>query len=306
MSIEMEVNGGVFIAGQSYLLTVTDCVSIVDYIKQNTTQVGYHIVQQQKVHFNLLSGQNQPFQSYTAVLNSYADEGNSATRSNLSDIITDWEGNSIGTITLIDTTVTDTVNYDQKTAYTYNATNHLYARRIKQTYDATYLIQLAPSFDTRRKYYFATWTHITPYGETNEGLPAQADISNTLLTYYADLYLWVWGLSSEYWTLVGDYKRDPNFINPNVYFSYEESSLQTLFVWFINPGDITPLPSFPTTRPDDYDPDLVWVPTGWDDDTYTPPEWDNPDGNYVVAGGGRWGQNLVVCGDNKVYYEAIS
>ena len=66
------------------------------------------------------------------------------------------------------------------------------------------------------------------------------------------------------------------------------------------------LPSFPDTRPDDYDPDLIWTPGDWDGDTYVPPEWSEPEGIYVAAGGGRWCQNLVVAGNQKIYYEDYS
>ena len=68
------------------------------------------------------------------------------------------------------------------------------------------------------------------------------------------------------------------------------------------PADIT---DFPTTRPDGYDPDLIWTPDDWTDDVYTPSEWDEPAGNYTVAGGGRWGQNLIAVGKDLIYYEAI-
>jgi len=70
-----------------------------------------------------------------------------------------------------------------------------------------------------------------------------------------------------------------------------------LYITILPPDLIT------ETRPVDYDPDLVWVPGEWDGDEYTPPHWDEIPGNYVAAGGGRFNQNLVVAGNNKIYYE---
>lgn len=64
------------------------------------------------------------------------------------------------------------------------------------------------------------------------------------------------------------------------------------------PDDLTP---FPPDRPDAYDPDLIWQPGEWTDpDTYVPGDWGS---GYVATGGGRWGQNLVVAGNQKIYYE---
>jgi len=72
-------------------------------------------------------------------------------------------------------------------------------------------------------------------------------------------------------------------------------------VWTDKPDN---LPDFVPSRPDDYDPDLPWLPDEWDGDTYTPSDWgDSTD--YVATGGGRWGQNLVVAGNKKIYYEAF-
>jgi len=80
------------------------------------------------------------------------------------------------------------------------------------------------------------------------------------------------------------------------------------FSWMVEgyvapPDDLT---TFPATRPDDYDPDLIWTPGEWDGEDYTPSAWDSPEGVYVAAGGGRWGQNLVVAGNQKIYYEDYS
>lgn len=59
--------------------------------------------------------------------------------------------------------------------------------------------------------------------------------------------------------------------------------------------------SFPPSRPDAYDPDLIWQPGEWTGPTtYVPGDWG---AGYVATGGGRWGQNLVVCGNKKIYYE---
>jgi len=70
---------------------------------------------------------------------------------------------------------------------------------------------------------------------------------------------------------------------------------------YVPPPDA--LPDFPPSRPDDYNPDLPWLPGEWNG-TYIPPEWGEPT-DYVATGGGRWGRNLVVAGNKKIYYEAF-
>ena len=97
------------------------------------------------------------------------------------------------------------------------------------------------------------------------------------------IYGWNWPSICPYFALYGDIviPRDPN--RPD--------------------ADTIP---FPPSRPDDYDPDLIWTPDEWDGDTYVPPEWSDPEGIYVAAGGGRWCQNLVVAGNQKIYYEDYS
>jgi hypothetical protein len=57
---------------------------------------------------------------------------------------------------------------------------------------------------------------------------------------------------------------------------------------------------FPAERPDDYDPDQTWQPGEWDGNDYTEGEFAT---DYQAAGGGRWGQQLVVAGNDRVYYE---
>jgi len=79
-----------------------------------------------------------------------------------------------------------------------------------------------------------------------------------------------------------------NFGDPEIVVSY-------------NPDDLI---TFPPTRPDAYDPDLSWLPGDWTDDVYTSPKW-GTSSDYVATGGGRWGQNLVVAGNKKIYYEAF-
>jgi len=67
------------------------------------------------------------------------------------------------------------------------------------------------------------------------------------------------------------------------------------------PGQADNLPEFPASRPDDYEPDSIWTPS---DEPYTQPDWQDPGfSNYQAAGGGRWGQQLVVAGNGRVYYE---
>jgi len=52
------------------------------------------------------------------------------------------------------------------------------------------------------------------------------------------------------------------------------------------------MPTWPATRPTDYDPDLAWQPGTW--------VWGS---GYVATGGGRWHKQLVALGNQKVYYE---
>jgi hypothetical protein len=86
-----------------------------------------------------------------------------------------------------------------------------------------------------------------------------------------------------------------------------EYEVYPIIVLGINePVPITDLPDFPATRPVDYDPDLIWTPDDWTDDVYTPPEWSEPAGVYVAAGGGRYNQNLIAVAKDLVYYEEFS
>jgi len=61
-----------------------------------------------------------------------------------------------------------------------------------------------------------------------------------------------------------------------------------------------PLPVYPADRPDDYEPDDIWQPGEWQNG-----EWQNGQfaSDYQAAGGGRWGQQLVVAGNDRIYYE---
>jgi len=67
----------------------------------------------------------------------------------------------------------------------------------------------------------------------------------------------------------------------------------------VPPDDI---PTFPPPRPDDYDPDLIWTPPT-SPIPGNPNTWQDPGLPYQTTGGGRWGRNLVVAGNGKVYYE---
>ena len=60
------------------------------------------------------------------------------------------------------------------------------------------------------------------------------------------------------------------------------------------------LPTFPAERPVAYDPDDTWQPGEWDGEDYTDGQFAS---NYQAAGGGRWGQQLVVAGNDRIYYE---
>ena len=61
-----------------------------------------------------------------------------------------------------------------------------------------------------------------------------------------------------------------------------------------------PLTTFPTARPGGYEPDLTWQPGYWTGNVYTPPEFAI---DFQESGGGRWGQQLVVVGNDRIYYE---
>jgi len=63
------------------------------------------------------------------------------------------------------------------------------------------------------------------------------------------------------------------------------------------PDDLTP---FPPSCCSDTENDYFWQPGVWSGDDYTDPYWGS---GYVATGGGRWGRNLVVAGNGKVYYE---
>ena len=65
-------------------------------------------------------------------------------------------------------------------------------------------------------------------------------------------------------------------------------------------GAPIPLTDFPTDRPNAYDPDLTWQPGSWDGSDYTDDEFAS---DYQAAGGGRWSQQLVVAGNDRIYYE---
>jgi len=64
---------------------------------------------------------------------------------------------------------------------------------------------------------------------------------------------------------------------------------------------------FVADRPDDYDEDATWVPGEWNGAVYTPPTWGDPgDGNLVASGGGRWNQQAIFVGNNKIYFEPLT
>ena len=66
------------------------------------------------------------------------------------------------------------------------------------------------------------------------------------------------------------------------------------------PDDITPFPPDCCSSTEN---DLFWQPGVWSGDVYTDPYWGS---GYVATGGGRWGRQLVVAGDNSVWYEALT
>ena len=66
------------------------------------------------------------------------------------------------------------------------------------------------------------------------------------------------------------------------------------------------LPDTPDDRPDAYDPDDFWLPDYWEGGQHFPPQWGQPgDSKYFATGGGRWGQQLVAVGKDRVYYEEL-
>lgn len=72
-------------------------------------------------------------------------------------------------------------------------------------------------------------------------------------------------------------------------------------------GTPHPVPPFPPPRPDPVIPDPWWIvpPPYPDPGPYVPPYW-GPDPFYKATGGGRWNQQLVVSGDNSVWYEGLT
>lgn len=62
--------------------------------------------------------------------------------------------------------------------------------------------------------------------------------------------------------------------------------------------------TFPTVRPEGYDPDLIWTPDA-NPVPGNPSTWQEPGVGYQAAGGGHFHQQLVVAGNKKVYYEAL-
>jgi len=74
--------------------------------------------------------------------------------------------------------------------------------------------------------------------------------------------------------------------------------------WFITApvGYVPPLTPFPPSCCSVVENDSFWQPGVWSGDDYTDPYWGS---GYVATGGGRWGRQLVVAGDNSVYYEAV-
>ena len=62
------------------------------------------------------------------------------------------------------------------------------------------------------------------------------------------------------------------------------------------------LVTFPASRPDGYDADVVWTPDAWAGNVYTEPEWSTVAGVYVPSGGGRWMEHIVLIGHNLIYY----
>jgi len=62
------------------------------------------------------------------------------------------------------------------------------------------------------------------------------------------------------------------------------------------------LQDFPKDRPVGYDPDLIWTPPT-SPIPGNPNTWQDPGLPYQTTGGARWGRNLVVAGNKKIYYE---
>jgi len=70
---------------------------------------------------------------------------------------------------------------------------------------------------------------------------------------------------------------------------------------YVAPPD--PLEPFPPSCCSVVENDSFWQPGVWSGDVYTDPYWGS---GYVATGGGRWGRQLVVAGDNSVYYEELT
>lgn len=229
---------GIWEKGSTYRIQVSGWISVVDYIKANTNQIGFHIPREQKIRFNKynISFQyNELFQSIDALNTSYAREAIETVKSNLTDIVTDWTGDRLSTVTLVSSEITDEQTYDQIMIYEYNPSNKLYAYRKIQTVTSIYDITIRNTSNIQLgNYYLATWNYTTPEGDDESG-----DISETLQEYYKDTYLYTYGLGTGTdWILYSDYKYDADLIDLNhYYFNYTPSDLDYLTVLIVGEGE---------------------------------------------------------------------
>ncbi|MCJ7829003.1 MAG: hypothetical protein MUP81_04605 [Dehalococcoidia bacterium] len=80
----------------------------------------------------------------------------------------------------------------------------------------------------------------------------------------------------------------------------------SIFGDIVPAGYVPPTVPFPPVRPTPDYPDPVWiVPPPYPVGPYVPPYW-GPSEIYKATGGGRWNQQLVVTGDNSVWYEGLT
>ena len=96
---------------------------------------------------------------------------------------------------------------------------------------------------------------------------------------------------------VYSYNQWLDYANGDLYIASDEWSFT------IDPSYVPPITPFPPDCCSNTENDYFWQPGVWSGDVYTDPYWGS---GYVATGGGRWGRQLVVAGDNSVWYEALT
>ena len=163
------------------------------------------------------------------------------------------------------------------------------------------------------------WYHVAYIRENNEG---NTESTLQFLVYDQDISTYLVNKTTteapisggSYVNLVTGVTNGGLLLGNNLQVSFDElvvfnraitsdEALTIALGTYLAPGQLPSLATFPSERPDAYDPDFFWQPGEWTDPTtYVPGDWGTST-EYVATGGGRWGQNLVVAGNNKIYYE---